>query len=374
MKIVDYSKLLKSFWEKRLVCTLTSCEADMYYYLLKQCDLGNWANPFKLPTKKCEIELDFTRKTISNVRNSLQQKGFINFKPSKVRGEVAEYEIAGLDAFTTETQTETQKGTQSETQKGTQTETQKGTQTETQKEKTKENAPHTPIKENKKENLKETADAVEKAELSPFTSISERREEFLEKLQPYVSKYGQKLTGDFAAYWTCVGKDDTRMRFEKEAKFSLAGRLATWSKNELRFKGNTVLSVTQKEKQYEIDWNRVIRWFNKLGLVEVKCLTDKRKLAYISMYETHGKDGLVAFSENVKTSDYLLGKTDRGPKRDFDYVFEEKNFVKIIEGSYKNFKSISNGNKLRKESGVPKYESKAAYESGFGSSNGQPRD
>ena len=362
MKIVDYSKLLKSFWEKRLVCTLTSCEADMYYYLLKQCDLGNWANPFKLPTKKCEVELDFTRKTISNVRNSLQQKGFINFKPSKVRGEVSEYEIIGLDAFIMETQM----GTQSETQMGTQSETQMGTQSETQKEKTKENFPHTPIKENKKENLKETADAVEKAELSLFTPISERRVEFLERLQPYVSKYGQKLIDDFAAYWTSAGEDNTRMRFEREAKFSLAGRLATWSKNELRFKGNTVLSVEQKEKQYEIDWQRVIRWFNKLGLVEVKCLTDKRKLAYISMYEAHGKEGLVAFSDNVKSSDYLLGKTERGPKRDFDYVFEEKNFIKIIEGSFKNFKSVTdNGSNTRKGWKAPEYKDTSAYRSGF---------
>ena len=363
MKIVDYSKLLKSFWEKRLVCTLTSCEADMYYYLLKQCDLGNWANPFKLPTKKCEIELDFTRKTISSVRNSLQQKGFINFKPSKVRGEVAEYEIIGLNAFIIETQSETQMGTQSETQMG----TQMGTQSETQKEKTKENSPHTPIKENKKENLKETADAVEKAELSLFTSISERRTEFTERLKPYVSKYGQKLIDDFAAYWTGAGKDDTRMRFEKENKFSLAGRLATWSKNELRFKGNTVLSVEQKERQYEIDWQRVIRWFNKLGLVEVKCLTDKRKLAYISMYEAHGKEGLVAFSDNVKSSDYLLGKTGRGPKRDFDYVFEEKNFVKIIEGSFENFKSAKENEKdIRTGWKAPDHKDTSAYRSGFG--------
>ena len=116
MRKVDYSKLLNAFWEKRLVCTLTSCEADFYFYLLKQCDLGNWANPFKLPTKKCELELDFNRKTISNVRNSLSQKGFIKFRASKVRGEVAEYEIVGLDAFLTETQSETQKGTQTETQ------------------------------------------------------------------------------------------------------------------------------------------------------------------------------------------------------------------------------------------------------------------
>ena len=140
MRKVDYSKLLGAFWEKRLVCALTSCEADFYFYLLKQCDLGNWANPFKLPTKKCEIELDFSRKTISNVRNSLHQKGFINFKPSKVRGEVAKYEIVGLNVFMTETQMETQIETQIETQM------------ETQIERKKEDiSPIPPIEEKKKE-------------------------------------------------------------------------------------------------------------------------------------------------------------------------------------------------------------------------------
>lgn len=144
MRKVDYSKLLRAFWEKRLVCPLTSCEADFYFYLLKQCDLGNWANPFKLPTKKCEIELDFSRKTISNVRNSLRQKGFIHFKPSKARGEIAEYEIIGLDAFLMETQKETQMETQKETQIG----TQKGTQTERKKE---DIPPTPPIEEKKKD-------------------------------------------------------------------------------------------------------------------------------------------------------------------------------------------------------------------------------
>ena len=349
MKTVDYSKLLKAFWEKRLVCSLTSCEADMYFYLLKQCDLGNWANPFKLPTKKCEVELDFTRKTISNVRNSLQQKGFINFKPSKVRGEVAEYEIIGLDAFITETQS--------------------GTQTETQKEKRKENLPHTPTKENKKESLKEVE--REKDELSLFSTTQERQKEFFRSLQPYVSRYGQKLIDDFAAYWTCMGKDDTRMRFEKESKFSIAGRLATWSKNGLRYKGNTVLSVSQKEKQYGIDWEKVLGWYNKLGLVEIKVLTDKRKLAYIAAYEAHGKEGIASFSANVKESDYLLGRNGKGPKRDFDYVFNETNFARIIEGSYRNFKNASDGNNLRKESDAPRYKSKDIYDTGFGSSHGK---
>ena len=132
---LNYHKFFKSFWEKRLVCPLTSCEVDMYLYLLKECGLGNWANTFKLPTKKCELELDFTRKTISSVRNSLQQKGLIKFTPSKKRGETAEYEIVGLSVFLEETQMETQMETQTK-------------ETEREKEKV---PPTPPIKEKDKE-------------------------------------------------------------------------------------------------------------------------------------------------------------------------------------------------------------------------------
>ena len=43
-----------------------------------------------------------------------------------------------------------------------------------------------------------------------------------------------------------------------------------------------------------------------------------------------------------------------------------------IVSEMKNHKSsVNNGNNFRKESGVPRYASKAAYESGFGSTNGK---
>ena len=64
---------------------------------------------------------------------------------------------------------------------------------------------------------------------------------------------------------------------------------------------------------------------------------------------------------------------------EFLHLIDKNNFsVNKIDSQYneivsemKNHKQnvTSNGNKYRKESGVPKYESKAAYESGFGSAN-----
>ena len=308
MRKVDYSKLLSAFWGKRLVCTLTSCEADMYYYLLKQCDLGNWANPFKLPTKKCEIELDFTRKTISNVRNSLQQKGFINFKPSRVRGEVAEYEIVGLDVFLTETQT----GTQTETQTGTQTETQTGTQTETQtkeKGKEKENlSPIPPIKEKEKEKerclnrqlcsnehfpVRERKKAVK--EYSPCHKGRQIFEAF------YLELYGEPY------YWQA-----------KDAKAM-----------------NSILKKISYARSHRA--------------VPLPVDVDSLLKAWEEFLRRIDKDWIM--------NNFSVNKID-------------SQYNEIISEIKNHQSNANNGKNFRKESGVPRYASKDAYDTGFGTTNG----
>jgi len=40
---------------------------------------------------------------------------------------------------------------------------------------------------------------------------------------------------EFFEYWTEHGKDDKKMRFEKEKTFGLSRRLATWHKNQAKF-------------------------------------------------------------------------------------------------------------------------------------------
>ncbi len=296
MRKIDYSRLLNAFWEKRLVCTLTSCEADMYYYLLKQCDLGNWANPFKLPTKKCEIELDFTRKTISNVRNSLQQKGFINFKPSRVRGEITEYEIVGLDAFLTETQM------------GTQTETQMGTQTETQtKEKEKERLPPIPpIKEKEKERC------LNRQLCSNEHSSVRERKRSVKEYSP--CHKGRRI---FEAFY-----------------LELYGEPYYWQAKDAKAM-NSIL----------------------------------KKIAYA---RSHRATPLpVDVDSLLKAWEEFLRRIDK------DWIMNNFSVNKIdsqyneIISEIKNHQSnANNGKNFRKESGVPRYASKDAYDTGFGTTNG----
>lgn len=77
----------------RRIRPMTSYEADLYFYLLKECNSRNWTNPFELPTRDVEYALSISRKTICDLRNKLQQKGLISFKEGNKRGGSAIYTI-----------------------------------------------------------------------------------------------------------------------------------------------------------------------------------------------------------------------------------------------------------------------------------------
>ena len=276
----------------------------MYYYLLKQCDLGNWANPFKLPTKKCEIELGFTRKTISNVRNSLQQKGFINFKPSRVRGEVAEYEIVGLDTFLTETQ----KGTQMETQKGTQMETQKGTQMK-EKEKEKESiSPIPPIKEKEKEKER----CLNRQLCSNEHSHVRERKKTVKEYSP--CHKGRQI---FEAFY-----------------LELYGEPYYWQAKDAKAM-NSIL----------------------------------KKIAYARSHRAAPLP--VDVDSLLKAWEEFLRRIDKGwIMNNFSVNKIDSQYNEIISEIKNHQSNTSNGKNFRKESGVPRYASKDAYDTGFGATNG----
>lgn len=51
----------------------------MYFYLLHQCNIRRWINPFEFKTRDLELMLGLTRATISAIRNKLKQRGLIDF-------------------------------------------------------------------------------------------------------------------------------------------------------------------------------------------------------------------------------------------------------------------------------------------------------
>ena len=76
-------------------------------------------------------------------------------------------------------------------------------------------------------------------------------------------------------------------------------------------------------------------------LPKVRRLTDKRKNAILKMRNKFTWDEIIQVFQNVKESDFLNGRNDRGWKADLDFILREDKFVAILEGKY-NSKKRSN--------------------------------
>lgn len=120
-----YTELKNEFWKQNGFKPFGVLDIAVYDYLIYQCSLRGWLNPFQLQTRDIEFHLSITRKQIGESKNRLRDRGLINFT-SGSRKESPEYTILGLNnnMFPTETQTETQLETYLETHSETQTETQ----------------------------------------------------------------------------------------------------------------------------------------------------------------------------------------------------------------------------------------------------------
>lgn len=76
---MNYIELINQFWQTRRRVRLTSAEADLYFCLLQECNLRGWANPFECPNGLICATIGVSESTLIDVRNRLQQKGFIKF-------------------------------------------------------------------------------------------------------------------------------------------------------------------------------------------------------------------------------------------------------------------------------------------------------
>lgn len=91
---MTYIELLTSFWDSARLNPCSSNEAAMYTYLLHQCHLRGWLNPFEFSTRDIELTIGITRATISSTRNKLKQRGLIDFGKGVGSGKSA-YLICG---------------------------------------------------------------------------------------------------------------------------------------------------------------------------------------------------------------------------------------------------------------------------------------
>lgn len=92
----------------------------------------------------------------------------------------------------------------------------------------------------------------------------------------------------------------------------------------------------------EIDNNRSV-------IPKVKAISEKRKKMIWARIREHGKNSLADVVGQATSSDFLNGKNDRGWVADIDWMLRPNNYVKILEGNYKN---LNNGTNQRRATEV----------------------
>lgn len=81
--------------------------------------------------------------------------------------------------------------------------------------------------------------------------------------------------------------------------------------------------------------------YNSTELPRVRKLTSKRERGIIKICSKFTQEEINTVFQNIKDSDFLNGKNDRGWKADLDFILREDKFVAILEGKY-NAKKKSN--------------------------------
>lgn len=86
MKKLSYIDLINRFWDYSRVKRISDIDTTIYFYLLNECNIRRWLNPFELQTRNLEADLRISRKTIGEARNRLKQRGLIDFIEGRGRG------------------------------------------------------------------------------------------------------------------------------------------------------------------------------------------------------------------------------------------------------------------------------------------------
>ena len=93
---LSYIELINRFWEYYSIKRISDIDTTMYFYLLNECNIRRWLNPFELQTRNLEAGLQISRKTITEARNRLKQRGLIDFMEARGRRPTV-YLLEGVD-------------------------------------------------------------------------------------------------------------------------------------------------------------------------------------------------------------------------------------------------------------------------------------
>lgn len=115
------------------------------------------------------------------------------------------------------------------------------------------------------------------------------------------------------------------------------------SKESLFSDENSSCSISSRER---IDYQFFVNKYHELcGVMpKVEKLTETRKKVLKYRLKEHGQETILKVLEAAGKSDFLNGRTDNAFYASFDWIFKPTNFIKILEGNYKNRSFFANPN------------------------------
>ena len=114
----------------------------------------------------------------------------------------------------------------------------------------------------------------------------------------------------------------------------------TYNENYTIFKEGEERNNSKKKKESippdkEIDFRKLKTYFNSNTKgPKILKLTENRKRSIKKIVDTYGKTEVYKVLQKTFENDFLNGNNQRSWKVDFDWIFKEGNFIKIIEGRY----------------------------------------
>ncbi len=110
------------------------------------------------------------------------------------------------------------------------------------------------------------------------------------------------------------------------------------NENENGVDNESEVEVIKAPPEKKIDFDQIQEIFNSVcvELPKVKVLTPARKKAIEAIAKKHGLEAIGEAFRNTAESDFMNGRSKEGWTANFDWIFNSKNFLKILEGNYKN--------------------------------------
>lgn len=105
-------------------------------------------------------------------------------------------------------------------------------------------------------------------------------------------------------------------------------------------------------------YNSIKNAYNTTCVLLPKCtaLSDKRKKSIKCRVDTYGMDKVIEAFNIVSKSDFLNGKNNKDWKANFDWIMNDTNMAKILDGNYNNRNAINNKGKFENGKDYSEYD------------------